>query len=642
MSDTVETLQQRIKELELGYRKKERELVHLQEAQKREKNIALMKADQQAAQTTEEREGDKFLRLLMENSYDLLLLLDQEGRLSYCTKTFLEFLHVSDSNTVIGKNFAELSGVFTGSTLAIELKEALEKAVQKKTLVELTGTRFLNSDNPHEYTVAVLPMINPRREYEGAMLLFHDVTEIEEANRNLKAQRDAITIMQDNLKAGIFLMDKDFVIQGNYSAALEEILVEKDLAGKYFTDLLSFSFSAKEMESVRDYFTMVVNRLVSASKLDSMNPMDELNYVSVTSRQEKTLRCEFASIDQGSGQLFILATITDISRETLLQKQLQQEQQKRESEMRSLFEVIQLDPAIFSEFMSDVVYNSDRITAILKNKDVESSEALIEIYQLVHAIKSDAYILGLEDFGGKLHDLESEIKKLQQDEDTSFSKMLHLVVGVENILAEQDKLEEIIGRIRNFDKEKTLDNVDNMMLESFRQACARISQDLNKQVRFSMEAVDPELLQRIPRREVKEIIIQLIRNAIYHGIELPDERAAKGKDPTGVIDLSMQTKKSTLKIVLKDDGRGLDFNRISEKAERQGLIQKNKENKTLLAQVIFMPGFSTSKDEGAHAGRGMGLSLVRARVKDLHGEIKLQSRLDQGTTFTLLIPFSDQ
>jgi two-component system chemotaxis sensor kinase CheA len=54
-----------------------------------------------------------------------------------------------------------------------------------------------------------------------------------------------------------------------------------------------------------------------------------------------------------------------------------------------------------------------------------------------------------------------------------------------------------------------------------------------------------------------------------------------------------------------------------------------------------MPGFSTSKDEGAYAGRGMGLSLVRKRIKDLHGEIKLQSRLDQGTTFTLLIPFSD-
>jgi two-component system chemotaxis sensor kinase CheA len=473
------------------------------------------------------------------------------------------------------------------------------------------------------------------------MLLFHDVTEIEEANRNLKAERDIITIMQDNLKAGIFLMDRDFTIQANYSAALEDILAEKDLAGKYFPDLLSSSFSAKELESVRDYFTMVVNRSISAGKLDSMNPMDELDYVSVTSNQEKTLRCEFASIDRGSGQVFILATITDISRETLLQKKLQQEKQKREAEMRSLFEVIQLDPGIFSEFMSDVVYNFDRITVILRNKDLESGEALIEIYQLVHAVKSDAYILGLEDFGGKLHELESEIKKLQQDEDTSFSKMLHLVVGVENILAEQDKLEDLVERIQNFNREKAPDRVDNIMLESFRQACRRISQELNKQVQFNMGTMSPELLKKISRREVKEIIIQLIRNAIYHGIELPDERAAKGKDRTGVIELSMQVENNTLEIILEDDGRGIDFNSISEKAEKQGLIGKNKEDKKLLAQVIFMPGFSTSGDEGAYAGRGMGLSLVWTRVKDLHGKIKLQSHLDQGTAFTLSIPFSD-
>ncbi|MDR1905116.1 MAG: hypothetical protein LBQ88_22900 [Treponema sp.] len=462
---------------------------------------------------------------------------------------------------------------------------------------------------------------------------------------DLQSQRDTITIMQDNLKAGIFLMDKDFIIQPQYSAALEDILMADELAGKDFVSLLSSSFTAKDMEGVRDYFSMMINRTVSPKKLENMNPLSELTYVSAGSNKEKILRCEFASIDRGNEEIFILATIEDISREKRLQKKLEEEQRKQEGEMRSLFEIIQVEPLVLRDFISDVAYNFNQITTILRDQNIKSHDAIVEIYQHIHAVKSDAFILGLEDFGYKLHELESELKQLRQMDTIDFKNMLRITVNIEKIFQEQDKLNTIIEKLSLFNAaggSRSQFNTESMLAESLKQACEKIARELQKKVQLQME-VEPLALKNIPRREIKETLIQLIRNAVYHGIESPDERIAQGKSEVGIIALSIELENDNLHIILKDDGRGLDFDSIRKRAEERRLINNaSKVNKNYLTHVLFMPGFSTSDSEGAYAGRGIGLSLVRAHIHDLHGTIKLQSVQGKGTIFTISVPLETE
>ena len=92
-------------------------------------------------------------------------------------------------------------------------------------------------------------------------------------------------------------------------------------------------------------------------------------------------------------------------------------------------------------------------------------------------------------------------------------------------------------------------------------------------------------------------------------------------------------------VKLADDGRGLDFDQIREQALSKNLIkQEDADNRNVLLNVIFSPGFSTSKTEGLHAGRGIGLNLVRDRVRDAKGTIKLQTELDKGTAFNIFLP----
>jgi two-component system chemotaxis sensor kinase CheA len=156
--------------------------------------------------------------------------------------------------------------------------------------------------------------------------------------------------------------------------------------------------------------------------------------------------------------------------------------------------------------------------------------------------------------------------------------------------------------------------------------------------------MNSDVLKSAPRRQVKEMLIQIVRNAVYHGIESPEARVAKGKNETGEIELSVQKEGDAIRISLKDDGKGLDFEAIRRKAIEQHILSEAEaggpEDRNRLLQIIFAPGFSTADTANAHAGRGIGLNMVQHRIHELGGTIKVQTALNKGTAFIVSIPLS--
>jgi chemotaxis protein histidine kinase CheA len=138
---------------------------------------------------------------------------------------------------------------------------------------------------------------------------------------------------------------------------------------------------------------------------------------------------------------------------------------------------------------------------------------------------------------------------------------------------------------------------------------------------------------------MKEMLTQLMRNAVYYGIETPAERLSCGKDKVGLIGLSITLRNDTLYIKLGDDGHGLDFDSIRATAFAHGLLRSGRHySESQLAKLIFEPTFSTAEATDLYAGRGIGLNLVRDRVIELHGSIKVRTALGKGTVFNLSIP----
>ncbi|MDR1307554.1 MAG: hypothetical protein LBK74_08275 [Treponema sp.] len=466
---------------------------------------------------------------------------------------------------------------------------------------------------------------------------------VERLTRELQIERDFITAMKDNLKAGLFLMNRDFVIQEAYSKPLEAILGTDEIEGKTITSFLAGSLKAKERTTLEDYFNMVVNRQFEAAMLEDLNPIAEFTYIDDIRKEQKIIRTSFSSVDMGFNDFYIMGSFEDISAAKELERQLAEEANKREEEMRALFQVIQIDPAVFGDFIEDTDYEFDRINEHLKNQELSAQEAMVEIYQSVHAIKSNALILGLENFSAKLHELENTIKQYRDNDTVSFEDVLHVTVELEKIMKEKDKFRDIIDKIESFRNVTggTRRQDRYVLVETLTRACKKAAEAQKKKVRFTVEELDGSILESGPRRIIKEVLTQLVRNSVYHGIESPEDRVQQGKNPEGAVALSITRDKDNIHLKLSDDGRGLDFDKIRGKALKLNLLQKKEDadNKNQLLQVIFSPGFSTADSADVHAGRGIGLNLVRDRIRDLRGSIKLSSEPGRGTVFNIFIPF---
>jgi two-component system chemotaxis sensor kinase CheA len=478
----------------------------------------------------------------------------------------------------------------------------------------------------------------------GWVVLIQDITETMGYIKSIQAQRDEIAAMRDNLKEGIFLMDRELRIEPSYSKALEDVFSGSDFQGRPFTGLLAKSFSPGELETVKDYFTMIFEKSIDPDMLEDINPLHEFSYTSVETGAEKTLKGRFAPVDRENGEIFILGTFQDITAEVKLKKQLEEKETFRQEEMRSIFELLQVDQNVFNEFIEDTEYEFDRMNDRMKNRKLPPEQTLIEIYQSVHAIKSNALIVGLGSFGEKLHRLETKIKELQRKETVTFEDLLHITMEIEARMQDKDKFLEILNRIQTFNaqSEETIERNAHIFVELLTRACSKAASDLGKLARLEVTAFDFRALLHGQRRAMKEILTQLVRNAVYHGIEDPEKRTVLEKDKTGRISLSIAVDGDSIHMVLQDDGQGLDLDKIAVQAEAQGLIKNSADrtDKQYLTGLIFQPGFSTSGDENMYAGRGIGLNFIKDRLKDLHGSLKVRSAKGRGAVFDIQIPLA--
>ncbi|HEX6188498.1 MAG TPA: ATP-binding protein [Pyrinomonadaceae bacterium] len=138
---------------------------------------------------------------------------------------------------------------------------------------------------------------------------------------------------------------------------------------------------------------------------------------------------------------------------------------------------------------------------------------------------------------------------------------------------------------------------------------------------------------------VAEPLMHLVRNAVSHGIEAPEERRAAGKAANGSVKLQGFSEGSRIYIVVSDDGRGIDFAQVAQAAARQGIVSRPEDLTSDQAlRLIFRPGFSTSPDASDLSGRGVGLEIVDRAMTQAGGEVRLTSEPGKGATFAMMIP----
>lgn len=188
------------------------------------------------------------------------------------------------------------------------------------------------------------------------------------------------------------------------------------------------------------------------------------------------------------------------------------------------------------------------------------------------------------------------------------------------------------------------DDLRAIRMSPFAEACQGLDRvardtahDQAKLVRFEIAGGEIEL-DRVVLDAIRSSLIQLVRNAVTHGIELPDERQRLGKPKEARVTIAAQLAGGRVEVTVRDDGRGIDRAAIRRVAESRGFPLP--ENEEEIERLIFEPGFSTASGLTETAGRGVGLDLVRSRVESVHGDVSISSAQNRGTTFTLSVPLT--
>ena len=268
------------------------------------------------------------------------------------------------------------------------------------------------------------------------------------------------------------------------------------------------------------------------------------------------------------------------------------------------------------------------------NGEIEPASKILDDFQTESAtisrVKVDIETLEkLMDYFGELIILKNQISQiLKKRQDPEISLLF------DNIDKSLLDIQEIIFDLKLVRVESTF--------RKYKRLVRDVAIETGKKIKFILEGINVEM-DRTILEELNSPIIHLLRNAIYHGIELPKERISKNKNETGILKLKTYRSAGLIYIEISDDGKGINYDKIRERVIKKGFYTTNEVqllSNEVLNKFLLMPGFTTLSDADMLSGRGMGLAIVDEKLKKLGGSFQIFTEKGVGTKFTVIVPFS--
>ena len=459
----------------------------------------------------------------------------------------------------------------------------------------------------------------------------------------IRAKKDTDNIL-DNVKDGLFLLDQDLKIGSQYSAALEKIFEEKALAGKSIITYMRHKVPRKILTTLKDYLTLSFDQSIDGISLQMLNPLSQIR-MDFSKGQSKSfskyLTFDFRRIYNNDSISDIIVSVNDVTEQVTLAKNLKESKEQSKKQMEWLFTIINVDSQMLEEFIKS---SEEEITFIKTTIDRGTiQESIDNIYRSVHLIKGNASMIGMGFVAEQAHLIEDMMVLLSDKKSDKRENKESLIKQLENLFDIFDQVKNLIDRIGNFHAQfrPTRKHETDILFKSISNLIDSLCSRYNKEVNLDYSGYDSAIVPHHHRLLIRDILVQLIRNSMYHGIESAEERLSKNKDRKGCINVSNSVKGHFFNLTLRDDGGGLQLDKIKQMAIHSGAYKEselNKWSKKRLSDLIYLQGLTTTEKTDITAGRGVGMDIIKNKVEKNGGSILIESKPDMFTQFTIILP----
>jgi two-component system chemotaxis sensor kinase CheA len=477
-----------------------------------------------------------------------------------------------------------------------------------------------------------------------AFILFKFLGRLKTSDAAIEAANEENREILTSVREGLFLLTPDSKL-GSQVSRSAHILFGSTLApGDDFFALLAPLVSAKALTDARDYVDLLFAPHVKEALVQGINPLSNVE-VAVRNRlgqdQRRYLSFHFNRVQEGTTVRHLLVTVQDITARMELETKLMDERQRSQKEFSMLLRAFDADPAMLRQFVARAESGLLEVNDLLRSTSSATSEtamikAINEACRRVHAIKGDAATLGLDTLAAQAHAFETELQRIREPGSRGVGDaLLALPMPLEDLLNKVAALKGLTGIQRTGAADAATGERIN---EHIARLLCDVASESGKQVDPVVRMGSQDDLEPTVRDLVREIAVQLARNAVAHGIEPPATRAASGKEAKGRVDVQLVRNEADWTLSVRDDGRGLAATTVRARLIALGWYTaaqlESYDDKQVIAH-IFKPGFSTAESLSMHAGRGIGLDVVQANVQRLGARMMLSSTPGQFTEFKI-------
>ncbi len=505
---------------------------------------------------------------------------------------------------------------------------------------------------------------------------------LEQAHNRIRRRNREMRTIMDTVPIALLSLNREYRINAEYSKSAEGMFARKDLTGGILFDLIGFE-REEDRDTLREYLDLLREGSLPEEDLDELNPFPEIELRRPGENSPIWVKSRYKVIHR-EGELSgnILAVFEDVSGEHALAEQVS----RSEAEIAQVLAIAE-DPGLYREFLSlarNTVRGIAEGSALLAGQP-EDDGIVNGLFRMAHTLKGTTSAFGASALSVAASAMEDLLSGMREHADPPGALTGEVSRIVEELTREFEMLNARASRILGDDGLESggmylpvplreLDAVSGMARQLCREGMAgkrggdlvralrmlrmtpakkglaravRIIGDLirrtEKDIAFHFEGREA-LLDCEMARALNDPLVHLFRNSLSHGIEDRGERIAIGKPERGRVTLDIRSGEGDVVLLFSDDGRGLDSGKLRETALRLGIITPGAAEKLSVPEcldLIFQPGFTTSRRVNALSGRGVGMDAVREGIRLLHGSIRVDPSPDTGVRFIIRIPASD-